>query len=430
MSLVDSIADDLRKAIEEGRHAPGDRLPSLRDGAELWKCNKLTVKKAYDKLKEAGYIENSVGRGSFVKFPRRLGAEHRPFSFQVSSIGEELFPLEAVREITETLFRDAGASLFSAAPPGGDLRCLEALSGFYRTPADRTVIISGAQQGLDLAGRLFSGPVSDTVLFEDPTYSGAVNLFRPRRFVPLGEEGPDLELLESRAKEGIEAFYAMPQIHNPTGISYSPEKMEKIASLARRHDFIVIEDDYLSEFLPGFFEERALRFLDLIPERTIYIKSLSKVTAPGIRLGILVAPGKLKEELLFSKFTSDIGTSSFMQHLVMKMVEEGVLAKSIEANRIICARRRAVIEELLSRYPFLSFTPGRPGYNIWVRSLIDPNINSAPWALGENFSYDQAHRFCFRLSFMGIPADRFPAAVDYLSGVLDGLGNTGPKGIY
>jgi 2-aminoadipate transaminase len=430
MSLSDAIFQEFRDAIDEGRYQPGDQLPSIRELAETRNCNKLTVKKAYDKLKEAGYMENSVGRGSFVSFPRRIGSQEGLFSFQVASIGADLFPLEEVRILTDKLFRDAGTSLFSAAPPGGDPRCLDALAQFYGMPADRTVIISGAQQGLNLAGRLFSGSVSESVLFEDPTYSGAVNLFRPRRFVPLGEDGPDLQLLETHAGEGIDAFYTMPQIHNPTGISYTSAVMEKIAELAGRYNFLIIEDDYLSEFLPYFFEKRPLRFLDLLPERTIHIKSISKVTAPGIRLGLLVAPESLKEELLFSKFTSDIGTSSFMQNLVRVMVETSLLEKSIRNNRLICGQRRVEMEKLLDRFPFLSYRKGLPGYNIWVKSGIDPAVAAMPWAGGENFSFDPLHRFYFRLSFMALSDSGFASGLEYLSGVLAGLQQSGHRGIY
>ncbi|ADK82769.1 aminotransferase-like domain-containing protein [Sediminispirochaeta smaragdinae] len=430
MSLIETMVQSLRQAIEEGRYAPGDQLPSIRECAERWGCNKLTAKKAYDRLKAEGYIENSVGRGSFVKYPRRIESERGLFPFQVASIGEDLFPLDAVRRLTGELFAEVGVSLFAAAPPGGNSRCLDALSSFYRTPRDRTVVISGAQQGLDLAGKLFSDSLSEVVLFEDPTYSGAVNLFRPKRFVPLLENGPDLDLLEKHAREGIEAFYAMPQIHNPTGISYTPEVMKRIAELATTYGFLIIEDDYLSEFLPSFFDDPPMRFLDLIPERTIYIKSLSKVTAPGIRIGILVAPGTLREDLLFSKFTADIGTSSFMQHLVASLVESGTLKESILINRKICEDRRRRLEILLARYPFLSFTAGRLGYNIWVTSTIDPSLPSAPWAGGENFSFDPASRYRFRLSFMGMSEERFVAGLKYLGGVFDALGNDGPKGIF
>lgn len=430
MSVADTLFEEFKQAIMEGRYPPGSRIPSIRETASARKCNKLTVKRAYDRLKEEGLIENSVGRGTYVRFPRRLETGSGVFSFQTASVGEELFLLEEAGELTENLFAEEGAALFSAAPPGGDPGFIETLSRFYRTPKERTVVISGAQQGLDLAGRLFQGPVSDSVLFEEPTYSGAINLFRPRLFVPLFERGPDLDTLTSFAEEGIDAFYTMPQIHNPTGITYDRSQMERIAELSLQYDFLIIEDDYLSEFLPDFFDDPPVRFLDLVPERTIYIKSLSKVTAPGIRLGLLVAPGHLKEELLFNKFTADIGTSTYMQKFVRAFVEKGLLEKSIRNNRRKCAVRRKAVESMLDRFPFLHYVKGGPGYNIWIRSDKDPNIPGAPWAGGDNFSFNPRHREYLRLSFMGLPDDRFTAGLEYLAKFLEGLGENGPRGIY
>lgn len=204
MSLIETMVQSLRQAIEEGRYAPGDQLPSIRECAERWGCNKLTAKKAYDRLKAEGYIENSVGRGSFVKYPRRIESERGLFPFQVASIGEDLFPLDAVRRLTGELFAEVGVSLFAAAPPGGNSRCLDALSSFYRTPRDRTVVISGAQQGLDLAGklfptrfrRLFSSKIPPTR--EPSIFSGRNALFPSLRMVPTSIFWRNMQGRESR----------------------------------------------------------------------------------------------------------------------------------------------------------------------------------------------------------------------------------------
>lgn len=430
MTLSDTIYQNLRDAILSGTLQPGDRIPSIREAARERSCNKLTVKKAYDRLRAEELIENSVGRGSFVAYPRRIGEEQGAFSFQIASMGESFFPADQLRQRVDHLFAETGSRLFAAVPPGGDAECRRALASFYRVPAERMLIISGAQQGLDLVGRLFPHSMSDAVLFEDPTYSGALNLFRPRRFVPLGSEGPDLDQLRLQAEEGIEAFYTMPQIHNPTGISCSRKRMEEIGELAERYNFFIIEDDYLSEFLPGFFDDPPLRYLDLVPERCIHIKSLSKLTAPGVRIGFLIAPAKLREDLLFNKFTADVGTGSFMQHLLRDMIEQGLLRQSVETNRIICSRRREEVERLLASFSFLHFSRGLYGYNSWVHSDLSPLIPGAPWAKGENFSFDPRYRSFFRLSFMGLSDRRFSAGLEYLRELFLGMSRERQGGIF
>lgn len=432
MPTAETIYLQLKDAIGGGLYTPGSQLPSIRDQAERLGCNKLTVKKAYDLLKADGLIENSVGRGSFVAFPRETGEADTPsgtFSFRTASIHESFFPLQEVRELTDSLFDRYGSSLFGAAPAGGIPRCRQALAEFYRVPAERMVIISGAQQGLDLTGRLFAAQGKGEVLFEDPTYSGAINLFKPTNFVPLSEAGPDLDVLKEAARGGIAAFYTMPGVHNPTGISCPSGRMEEIAELSRRHGFYLIEDDYLSEFspdfCPGFTSGKQLRYVDIIPERTIYIKSLSKITAPGLRIGFLVVPEPLREEFLYNKFTADVGTGSLIQYLIQGMIEEGLLAQTVEQSRRVCSLRREGVEALLSRFSFLSFTPRRPGYNIWVESSIDPDIPGAPWAPGKNFSFDPECRNTFRLSFMGICQKRFSAAMSYLEAFFSEMGDPG-----
>ncbi|MFW6360547.1 MAG: aminotransferase class I/II-fold pyridoxal phosphate-dependent enzyme, partial [Spirochaetota bacterium] len=148
-------------------------------------------------------------------------------------------------------------------------------------------------------------------------------------------------------------------MHNPTGITYSEEKIRRIAEIAREYDLILIEDDYLSEFIPN----RLLRFVDLIPERTIYIKSLSKVSAPGIRLGFMTVPPELDQKVLYKKYSADIGTTALMQKFLTRFIQAGLLDEHIAYCRGVLQRRKRQILAVLAKYPFLHIDWKQTGYN-------------------------------------------------------------------
>ncbi len=410
MALYQEIYDNIKAAIESGRFLPGTRLPSIREVAAERGCNKLTVKKAFDRLKAAGFIENRVGSGSFVRYPESSTSEnHRIYPFHSAYIAAELFPTDSAAQIMEDLFREE-TGLFGAGPIGGDSELLRVLSERYRVPAETSLIISGAQQGLNLCSSLYNLKISEQMVFEDPTYSGAISVFKPTKFVPLLEDGPDLQVLKEVAAKGARFFYTMPEVHNPTGITYSEEKIRRIAGIAREYDLILIEDDYLSEFIPN----RLLRFVDLIPERTIYIKSLSKVTAPGIRLGFMTVPQELYQKVLYKKYSADIGTTALMQKFLTRFIQAGLLDEHIAYCRGVLQQRRRRIMAVLAKYPFLHIDWKQTGYNLWIRTDLPLNVPSPPWAEGGNFSLSPQMRNFLRLSLLGMDDAEFAHGVAYL----------------
>jgi DNA-binding transcriptional MocR family regulator len=227
MTLYEDIYYEIKQSIKQGRFSPGARLPSIRDIAKQRGCNKLTVKKAFDRLKANGYIENRVGSGSFVRYPEHSTPEDlRIYPFHSAYVSAELFPTREAAGIMQDLFREE-AGLFGSGPIGGEAELIQVLSMRYRVPAATTLIISGAQQGLNLCSSLYNLKISEQMVFEDPTYSGAISVFKPTKFVPLLPDGPDLQVLKKLAVEGARFFYTMPEVHNPTGISYSKERFKQ-----------------------------------------------------------------------------------------------------------------------------------------------------------------------------------------------------------
>lgn len=406
-----AIAETIRARITSGGYPPGERIPSIRRFAEEFGCNKLTVQRAFETLKQAGLIENRVGSGSYVRFPERVDTPQGVFDFHTDYLDGSLFPYRRLQEIFDGLFDVSKAQALAPTPAAGDPTLIGELSRFYHVAAGQMIVVSGAQQGLDLVGKMFAADISEAMLFEDPTYPGAISLFKPRHFIALAEDGPDLDRLEAAlGQTQIRLLYTMPTVHNPTGRAYSAKKRATIAELARRHGFYIVEDDYLGEFRP----RAGARFVDICPEQTIYIKSLSQTTMAGIRLGFMVVPRRLVEKCLYLKFASDIGSFGLLQRAMGAFVAQGHYQGHLNRVAETIAHRRGRLTDLIDTRQDLTIMPGQAGYSLWIRSERPLPREAVPWRRGEDFSFSTWARSFFRLSFMHMDTPTFEKGLDHL----------------
>lgn len=399
MHLYERIYLDLRRLVEEGEVRPGERLPSIREAARKYGCNKLTAQKAYDLLSAAGLAENRVGAGSFARAPG--AGQIREGELAVSALSEEFFPYEEAGDLLAEALKSERGRVFSAPPVRGVPGLRESLAGLYRLPEESLLVLSGAQQGLELCRRLFGDRARPVVLAEEPTYPAALALFRPSGHLPLGAEGPDPEEFERFWRDpgpGPRIFYTVPDLHNPTGLRYSRERKRALADIARRRDVWILEDDYLSETDPS----STPRFADLVPERTIWIKSLSKTTAPGIRVGLLSAPDSILSRLENLKAESDPGPATWLQLFLDRFYRSGLYDRHLAACASAASVRRAELDTLLSRFPGLSRNPDSAGWNLWVTADRESSLASPPWAEGRHFGFSPETRRSFRISFLSV----------------------------
>jgi DNA-binding transcriptional MocR family regulator len=410
MALYRKIADQIEADINRGIFKPGDKIPSIRHVATEYECSKLTVQKAFDRLRNRGWIEKIVGSGSYVRFPERINRTGDIFDFKTAYLSESFFPHRTARTIFDTLFDEQKAGVFTTPPVEGDPDLIATLGEFYRVPTRRMLIISGAQQGLDLTAKVFATGISENILFEDPTYPGAISLFKAKHFVPLNPDGPDLKALDAQLPAQIRLFYTMPTVHNPTGISYSLVKKEAIVRQARQHPFYIIEDDYLSEY----HEAPAPRFVDLFPEKTIYIKSLSQTTVSGIRLGFMIVPADLYDKFIYTKYTSDIASAGLIQKFVREFIQTGAFADYIEKTDRKIRQRRQQVLNMVKATPGLSVQLPQHGCSLWVNAGDAMVPANPPWYTGGDFSFSPEYRSFFRLSFMNLDDDIFDRALEYL----------------
>ena len=413
-SRYKSIAQTIRSRIEVGGYTPGEKIPSIRQFASEFRCNKLTVLRAFEQLKNDGLIENRVGSGSYVRFPETIQTASGIFDFRTDYLDESLFPYEQIQEIFNRLFTDEKAYALAPTPAQGDPELIHVLSQYYHVPSERMVMISGAQQGLDLVAKVFAADISETMLFEDPTYPGAISLFKARHFVPLDENGPDLDQLGRKLAGQIRLFYTMPTVHNPTGIGYSDSRKAAVGRYAQQHHFYIIEDDFLSEFRPA----TGPRFVDICPEKTIHIKSLSQTTVAGIRLGFMVVPEDLYERFLYAKFMSDIGSFGLMQRCMRVFIKSGLYRQHLgNVSNIIESRQQRLLR-IIDTKDHLQANMRQAGFSLWVKSNKPLPSDNVPWSRGEEFSFSPSARFHFRLSFMNLDHQTFERGAIYLQSIL------------
>lgn len=411
--LYQTIADAIKAGIDAGEYKPGEKIPPIRQLTQTFGVTKATVHKAFERLKQQGVIENKVGSGSYVRFPETIHAAPGDFDFRTDYLGEHFFPYQQAQTIFNTLFDAEKAHALAPTPVEGDPELRQVLARHYHLPAERTLIISGAQQGLDLVSKVFAAKISESILFEDPTYPGAIGLFRARHFVPLEKDGPDLDQMDRCLSDRIRLFYTMPSIHNPTGISYSPEKKQGLAKRARQHGFFIIEDDYLGELKPG-----APRLVDIAPDRTIHIKSFAQTTLAGIRLGLMVVPEDLLTRFIFAKYSSDITSSGFLQRFMREFFKQGLYGRHIETVRKHVNRRRRRLQAVIEQCPGCAFDPGQGGYSLWVQTANQSHRVKPPWCRGEEFSFAPSFKSYFRLAFMHMEEKVFDQSLAYLRNCL------------
>lgn len=321
----------LKDLIIKGDLAFGDKLPAIRSFAKALEVNNITVINAYKQLEHTGYVTSKQGSGYYVS--KRLTEEASVFTpkplyqqelinFSSASPDPGIFPTETFKEyIVEVMDRDKGYA-FGYQEVNGFMKLREVLAQFLKqtydieTKAELIQMVSGAQQGLDIIAKslLYSG---DSVITENPTYNGAVDVFKSRgcRIVPVSLTPQGLDLIEFEKKVKIckpKLVYIMPNFQNPTTICYNKATLLALLKLAHTYDFYLLEEDSMWELTYGTRGSLSLKSLDT-EDRVIYLKSFSKLLMPGLRIGFIIMPEALVEAFTRTKQTTDISSSGLMQ---------------------------------------------------------------------------------------------------------------------
>jgi DNA-binding transcriptional MocR family regulator len=322
--------------------------------------------------------------GGLVTEPNSDGVLERAVPFIYGHVDPTRFPVDQlISAATETLTYHSQQALnygpaMGPEPLRGYLREKMAREEELVLAPEEIAITAGASAGLDTAVRIFTEP-GDVVLVEAPSYHEAVLLIRdyPVKVaaVPLDEEGLSMEALAARlesltrAGERPALVYTIPTFQNPSGVTMSPERRRAVLELAYQFDLLVIEDDVYRDLSYDEPPPPSLLQLDEERQRVIRLGSLSKILAPGLRLGWATGPAPLVERMATcGLMTSGGGANPLAAYVVARFCTEGYLEPHILRLRQNYAERRDVLLGALKEHmpSGIRWTEPRGGFFVWV----------------------------------------------------------------
>jgi 2-aminoadipate transaminase len=328
------------------------------------------------------------------------------------------FPVSAFAEACAKVLREDGqaALQYSASEGYGPLCAAVAAQLPWAVDPAQVLITTGSQQGLDLVAKVLIDTDS-RVLVETPTYLGALQAFTPMEpkieAVASDAEGVDVDDLERRTCRGADRarfLYVLPNFQNPTGRSMSEARRAALVERAAALGLPIVEDNPYGDL--WFDTPPPLPLSARNPEGCIYLGSFSKVLAPGLRLGFIVAPKAVFPKLLQAKQAADLHSPGFNQRMVAEVIKDGFLDRHVPTIRALYKSQcHAMLECLTAQMAGLDVQWNSPdgGMFLWVRlpdgmsaidllpRAVDKGVAFVP---GAAFYADKPDARTLRLSFV------------------------------
>ena len=459
------IARSLVADIRRGRLRPGFRLPGSRRLAASLRVHRNTVLAALAELQAEGWIETAQGRGTFVTralpderarpFAKRLRTRTRvparvafavpetpaayrppvlsPGTLNLSSGSPDvrLVPARAIGRAYRRAVAFRGPELLGYGDPEGHSGLREALAsmlattrGLSATAAD-VVVTRGSQMALSLAARALLRP-GDVVAVEALGYRPAWEAFRAAgaTLVPVAvdRDGLDVDALEMLASRSrLRMVYVTPHHQYPTTVTLKAARRLRLLALARAERLAILEDDYDHEF---HYDGRPVLPLASADDTglVVYVGTLSKVLAPGLRVGYVVAPEPVRRAIGAIRSLLDIQGDLATEAAIAELIEDGELQRHVARVRRVYAHRREILAQSLRRTfgDEIEFTPAPGGMALWVRYPHAGDVEAwarrsvergVSWYPGKRYAFDGQPRPFARLSFAWLNERELPEAV-------------------
>lgn len=387
-TLPERLAIALIELIDQGELEAGFRIPSERRLAETLAVSRGTVASAYRQLRADGWLDSRVGSGSKVLSVKgKLSIDRTQISGRLATLYESGSPLDlttgaldglemtadlaraAIQERLPALLHDEGYA------PQGMLELRDEVARYYRelgapTTSAEVAITTGSQQALHLLAHAFLAP-GDTVLVEDPTFRGAIEVFRDRgarlATIPVGVDGPDLDVLSRmvlRLRPRI--VYLLPTVHNPTGYIATPSKPAAIAEIVAASDALFVEDGTPADLVLDRPKAPTPIGVRLPVDRWIAIGSVSKLFWGGLRVGWIRGSESIIQRITRIKAVAELGTSLVSQLIAIECLHAIDEARR-ERRRRLLARLDEASLLLGELAPEWSWARPQGGSALWVR---------------------------------------------------------------
>lgn len=348
---------------------------------------------------------------------------------------------DAVTEVTSGVLRDDGPMALQYGGGQGLAQLRERLVEVMAeegVPArgDDLVVTTGGQQALELVAKLFIDP-GDVILAEGPSYVGALSAFSSYQaevvHVSMDADGlvPDAlraALVSLDARGRVPKFlYTVPNHQNPAGVSLSLDRRHEVLDIAREYDLLVLEDnpygliDFKGEIRP------TLRSID--PDRVLYVSTLSKIFAPGLRVGWIAAPEPIREKLILLKEAADLCQSNLTQYVADRWLATQPWRIQVEQFRDLYRERCAALTEEMTAElpPGCTWSEPTGGLFVWVRLPPGPDTGDllakavsarVAYVPGRAFYADGGGSSEMRLAYCSVDSGRLREGVRRLAGVV------------
>ena len=328
------------------------------------------------------------------------------------------FPVAEFEAACAKVLRDdpAGALQYAASEGFGPLREMVAAMLPWHVDPAQVLITTGSQQGLDLAAKVLVDAGSK-ILVESPTYLGAVMAFSPMEpeVVSVANDADGVDIADLRAKAaGARFFYALPNFQNPTGRTMSEASRAALSAEAMQLGLPIIEDNPYGDLWFDTAPPAPLTARN--PDGGIYLGSFSKVLAPGLRLGFVVAPKSVYPKLLQAKQAADLHSPGLNQRLIAEVMKDGFLDRHVPTIRALYkSQRDAMLDALAREMPLgdadstLTWNTPAGGMFLWARLPKGMSaVDLLPYAVAEGVAFvpgapfyaDHADPRTLRLSFV------------------------------
>jgi DNA-binding transcriptional MocR family regulator len=400
--LIEHLEHDLIAST-----ASGDRLPSVRDLVKRYQVSPVTVSRALTELTRRGLIVTRPGNGTFVARAAdssRVHTSERDLGWQSVALGARAFVPEEMQ--APLLAPRAGLLLLGTGYPDSSLlphreleramlraakrpelwarvrvEGLEALRTWFAQElgsdarAEDVLIVPGGQAAVSTTLRAIIAP-GEAVLFESPTYFGALAVAQSAGLraipVPTDADGIRPDLLEAAFKtSNAKALYLQPLYANPTGAVLEESRRAQVLEIAARANAFVIEDDYARDFTLNAYSSQLSApppLWTLAPERVIYLRSLTKSSAPGLRIAGIVALGPVMQRLRLSRMIDDMFVAGALQAVALEFVNSPTWRKHLARVReALRSRRDAALVALEQYFPQARVTSvPKGGFSLWL----------------------------------------------------------------
>jgi 2-aminoadipate transaminase len=327
-----------------------------------------------------GQVKSSAIR-ELLKVTQQPGV----ISFAGGLPADELFPIQRFEEACQKVLEQNASQALQYGETAGyqplrDMIARHIVRYGIKARTENVLITTGSQQALDLIGKLLINP-GDRILVEAPTYLGALQAFNlygaEYLSVPCDEEGLKTEQLETALRFRPKFMYVLPNFQNPGGTTLSEARRHAVVFLAEKSGIPIIEDDpygqlrYEGEHLPPLVvldRENVPRDSSYTLGNVIYLSTFSKILAPGLRLGWVVAPAEIIAKLVQLKQGTDLHTSTFAQIVAYEIARGNFLDDHVKKIREVYRERRDIMWEALAQHfpPEVTWTHPKGGLFLWV----------------------------------------------------------------